>query len=93
MDMSILTLFVPFICMFAAAWRFGSRLSASSGIFVSVLSMGFALVPPSGHGSAVLFELKLIGGIVLLMGIGVIAYRKERGGSPSSQDRLAGDSD
>jgi amino acid transporter len=33
MDMSILTLFVPFICMFGAAWRFGSRVSASSGVF------------------------------------------------------------
>ena len=78
MDMSILTLFVPFIFMFAAAWRFGNRVSASAGIVVSVLSMGFALVPPAGHGSIAAFELKLIGGIVLLMGVGVLAYRGRR---------------
>jgi hypothetical protein len=62
--------------MFAAAWRFGTRVSASAGIVVSVLSMGFALVPPSGHGSAAVFELKLIGGIVLFMGVGMLAYRR-----------------
>jgi hypothetical protein len=78
MDMSILTLFVPFICMFAAAWRFGNRVSAFAGIVVSVLSMAFALVPPAGHGSVAAFELKLIGGIVLLMGVGLLAYRRRR---------------
>jgi glutamate:GABA antiporter len=76
MDMSILTLFVPFICMFAAAWRFGNCVSASAGIVVSVLSMAFALVPPSGHGSAAVFELKLIGGIVVFIGVGMLAYRR-----------------
>jgi amino acid transporter len=90
MDMSILTLFVPIICMFAAAWKFGSRVSASSGILVAVLSMGFALVPPSGHGSVVLFEVKLIGGIVLLMGIGVMAYHRQRRGSRSITGPTAG---
>jgi amino acid transporter len=75
MDMSILTLFVPFICMFAAAWRFRNRVSAVAGIVVSVLSMAFALIPPAGHGSVAAFELKLIGGIVVLMGVGLFAYR------------------
>jgi glutamate:GABA antiporter len=75
MDMSILTLFVPFICMFAAAWRFGNRVSAVAGIVVSVLSMAFALIPPAGHASVAAFELKLIGGIVVLMGVGLFAYR------------------
>ena len=78
MDMSILSLFVPFICMFAAAWKFGSRLSASAGILVSVLSMALALVPPSGHGSVFLFEFKLIGGTVLLMSIGIMVYRRRQ---------------
>ena len=78
MDMSILTLFVPLICMFAAAWRFGNRLSAAPGISVSVLSMALALVPPPEYGSPFLFELKLIGGIVLLMSVGMLIYRKQR---------------
>jgi len=81
MDMSVLTLFFPFITMFAAAWKFGQRLSALAGIAVSLLAMGFALIPPSGHGSVALFELKLIGGALLLMSIGVIAYRKQRTGN------------
>jgi hypothetical protein len=76
MDMSILTLFVPFICMFAAAWRFGNRVSASAGIVVSVVSMAFALVPQSDHGSAAVFELKLIGGILVFMAVGMLAYRR-----------------
>ena len=76
MDMSILTLFFPFICMFAAAWKFGQRRSAFAGIAVSLLAMGFALIPPPGHESVALFELKLIGGTMLLMSIGLVAYRK-----------------
>jgi amino acid transporter len=81
MDMSILTLFVPLICMFAAAWRFGNRLSAAAGISVSVLSMALALVPPPEYGSLFLFELKLIGGIVLLMSVGMMTFRRQRMGS------------
>jgi len=84
MDMSILTLFFPFICMFAAAWKFGQRRSAFAGIAVSLLAMGFALIPPPGHGSVALFELKLIGGTMLLMSIGLVAYRKR------SSDTIAG---
>jgi amino acid transporter len=89
MDMSMLTLFFPFICMFAAAWKFGQRLSAFAGIAVSLLAMGFTLIPPSGHGSVVLFELKLIGGTILLMSIGLIAYRNERTSSQSIAGRRA----
>jgi glutamate:GABA antiporter len=76
MDMSILTLFAPFIFMFAAAWKFGHRGSASAGISVSLVSMAFALVPPAHHSSVAVFELKLVGGIVLLMAIGMLAYRR-----------------
>jgi amino acid transporter len=76
MDMSILTIFVPLICMFAAAWRFGNRLSAAAGISISVLSMASALVPPSEYESLFLFELKVIGGIVLLMSVGMMVYRR-----------------
>ena len=76
MDMSTLTLFVPFICMCAVAWTFGNRVSDAAGIVVAVLSMAFAVVPPPGHGSAALFELKLIGGIVLSIAVEMLAYRR-----------------
>jgi amino acid transporter len=78
MDMSMLTIFVPLICMFAAAWRFGNRLSAAAGIGILVLSMVSALVPPSEYESLFLFELKVIGGIVLLMSVGMMVYRRPR---------------
>ena len=78
MDMSILTIFVPLICMFAAAWKFGKRLSAAAGISISVLSMASALVPPPGYESLFLFESKLIGGIVLLSQHGRFRSRSVR---------------
>ena len=59
----------------AAAWSFGNRVSAFAGIVVSVVSIAFALVPPPGHGWVAAFELKLIGGIVLLMAVGLFALK------------------
>ena len=34
-DMAVITLFIPFLYMFASAWKFGLRLPAASGLFVS----------------------------------------------------------
>ena len=66
-DMTVITYFLPFLYIFGAAWKSGLRWSAASGLSVTVLAIGFSLVPPPGAASVWLFEAKLIGGCVLLI--------------------------
>jgi amino acid transporter len=66
-DMAVITYFIPFLYLFAAAWRFGYRISAASGAAVTALAIALSLVPPAGVHSLWLFEAKLVGGSMLLV--------------------------
>ncbi len=72
-DMTVITYFIPFLYLFAAALRNGWW-SAASGLAVTVAAIGFSLAPPGGVDSAWLFEAKLAGGTLLLIGAGRIAF-------------------
>jgi amino acid transporter len=66
-DLSVITLFIPFLYIFGSAWKFGHRLPAASGFAVSALAIGFSFIPTQDVRSVFLFEAKLIGGCVLLL--------------------------
>jgi len=66
-DITVITYFIPFIYMFAAAWREGLKLSGLSGLFVTVVAIGLSLVPPPEVAAVWLFELKVAGGCALLV--------------------------
>ncbi|BDC51453.1 putative transporter [Bryobacterales bacterium F-183] len=65
-DLMVLTTFVPFLYIFLSSWKAGNRVSAVSGIAVSILAMACSLVPPADTPNVLLFEVKLIGGALLL---------------------------
>jgi amino acid transporter len=65
-DFSVISLFVPFVYLFAAAWKFGQRLPAVCGLFVSVIAIVFSFLPTPDIKSVALFESKLVIGCVLL---------------------------
>jgi amino acid transporter len=67
-DMTVITYFIPFLYLFAAAWKNSRRWSAASGLAVTALSIGLSLIPPEGSGPLWLFELKLAGGCAVLVG-------------------------
>ncbi len=75
-DMTVITLFIPFLYIFAAGWRFGQRIPAACGLGVSLLAIAFSLVPTADVRSVPLFEAKLIGGSVLLLGLARLLYRR-----------------
>ncbi|HOQ47081.1 MAG TPA: APC family permease [Bryobacteraceae bacterium] len=78
-DMTVITYFIPFLYLFAAAIRHGMRAGAVSGLVVTVAAIAFSLVPPAGVESVWLFEAKLLGGCLLLIGAARIAfYRGKR---------------
>jgi amino acid transporter len=78
MDMDIMITFVPFVYIFLSAWRFGQRWSGAAGLFVTLIAMGFALIPPENARSVLLFEFKVIGGSVLLILLGCAMFASSK---------------
>lgn len=76
LDMLVLVTFVPFIYIFAAGWRFSTRLAAISGLAVTLLSIGLSLLPPAGVSSALLYELKVCGGLIVMTIAGLAIYHR-----------------
>jgi hypothetical protein len=66
-DMMVITYFIPFLYLFASAWRYGARPSALAGAAVTMLALVLSLIPPAGIRSLWLFEAKLLGGTLLLI--------------------------
>jgi len=59
-DLTTVTTLVPFLYIFAAAWRCGLRISAACGLAVTALATALAFVPP--EGASWWYEIKLVGG-------------------------------
>jgi amino acid transporter len=75
-DMTVVTTFIPLLYIFLCAWKVGARVTAACGIFTTLCGIGFSLIPPSGTTSVWSFEAKLLGGCVLLVIAGKMAYQK-----------------
>jgi amino acid transporter len=78
MDLTIEATFLPYIYIFLSAWRFGQWASGAAGLLVTLLAMGFALVPPEGTRSVLSFESKALGGSIFLVLLGLLAFRPAR---------------
>ncbi len=74
-NMTVVTTFIPLLYIFLCAWKVGARVTAACGIFTTLCGIGFSLIPPSGT-SVWSFEAKLLGGCVLLVIAGRMAYQK-----------------
>ena len=75
-DLAILSTFLPFVYIFLCAWTYGQRVSAASGLFVTLVAIGLSLVPPPDVASVWLFELKVVGGCALLIALGWLVFRR-----------------
>lgn len=74
-DMTVISLFIPFLYIFGAAWKFGQRLAAASGLCVSAIAIAFSFLPTADIQSVWGFELKLVGGCVLLFVAARLLFR------------------
>jgi len=74
-DLTVVSLFVPFLYLFAAAWKFGQRIAAVCGFVVSSLAIVFSFLPTPDIRSVFWFETKLIGGCILLFVLARVCYR------------------
>jgi glutamate:GABA antiporter len=68
--------FLPYLYMFASAWKAGRRWSASSGIGMTLLAIACSVVPTGEIHNVWLFEGKLAGGTIAVIGSGWVIYRR-----------------
>jgi glutamate:GABA antiporter len=77
-DMTVITYFIPFLYLFGAAARHGLRMTGAVGLLVTAAGIAFSLVPPEGVLSVWQFEAKLVGGCLLVVAAGRIAFARGR---------------
>ncbi|MFL6568729.1 MAG: APC family permease [Chthoniobacterales bacterium] len=94
LDMCLLIYFVPYVYLFAAYIAFcrrnptvkllvpggitGAVIAGIAGIAITIFAMIVALIPPAGTTQIWLHELKLAGGSLFLIALGVVSYRRAR---------------
>ena len=77
-DMTVITTFIPFVYIFAAAWRFGQPVAAALGLAISIAAILLSIVPPPEVASWWLFEAKVIFGCILLASLGRVMFVRNR---------------
>jgi len=75
--------FLPFLYLFASAWKAGARWSATAGIAMTVLAIVCSVVPTAEIHNVWLFEEKLAAGTAAMVFSGWAIYARFRGGLPS----------
>jgi hypothetical protein len=75
-DMMLIVTFIPFIYIFAAGFRFASRIAAVSGLAVTLIAIAFAATPPPEAASAAIFEAKVVGGSVCFALLGWMVFKR-----------------
>ena len=78
-SMMVLGSFTPFLYIFLSAWRAGLRVAPVCGITVTLIALVFTALPTEDVGSVWLFEVKILGGFLLLLGLGRWIFTRPRG--------------
>jgi len=65
-DLTVIATFLPFVYIFASGYKFGQRWAGAVGGLITVLAIILSVVPPPGIASVWIFELKVVGGTILL---------------------------
>lgn len=78
-SLMVITGFIPYLYIFGSSWKAGRRLSAASGLAVTVLALLCSVVPPTEITNVWLFESKLTIGTLAVVISGRLVYLCERG--------------
>jgi amino acid transporter len=76
-SLMVITGFLPYLYVFASAWKAGKRLSAISGTAITVLAILCSLVPTEATDNIWLFEGKLAAGTLAVVAAGWLIYRRK----------------
>ncbi len=87
-DMTVISLFIPFLYLFATAWKFGQKVAALCGFGVSLLAIVFSFLPTADVKSVWMFETKLVGGCIVLFVMGRWCFSHYQAKSLESPERV-----
>jgi amino acid transporter len=65
-DLTVIATLLPFLYIFASGFKFGQRWAGAAGGSITALAIVLSAVPPAGIASVWIFELKVVGGSLLL---------------------------
>jgi amino acid transporter len=68
--------FLPYLYIFASAWKASKRVSAVSGLAITVMAILCAVVPTAEIKNVVIFEAKLAAGTVAVIASAWLLYRR-----------------
>ncbi len=77
-DMTVVVTLIPFVYIFGSGLKFGQRLAGATGGLVSVLAMILSVIPPAGVSSVWVFELKVVGGTLILVYAGHAIFARSK---------------
>jgi APA family basic amino acid/polyamine antiporter len=75
LSLMVLSGFIPYLYLFASAWKAGRHLASVSGIAMTLLTIVSSAVPTGEVRSFWLFEGKLLAGTALMIGTAWLVYR------------------
>ena len=77
-DMTVIVTLIPFVYIFASGMKFGQRWAGTTGAIVSAIAIVLSAIPPPGVASVWLFELKVVGGTLLLVLAGRVIFARSQ---------------
>lgn len=77
-DLTVIVGFLPYLYMFASAWKARKWFSAIAGSAVSLLAIACSIVPPPEVTKIALFEAKLAIGTAAAIASGWLLYRRNK---------------
>jgi glutamate:GABA antiporter len=83
-DLTVIATFIPFVYIFASGFKFGQRWAGAIGGLITILAVILSIVPPPGVASIWIFELKVVGGTILLAAVARPIFVRGRERSPLS---------
>ena len=75
-SMMVITGFIPYLYIFASAWKARRRISAACGLSITVLALLCSVVPSSEINNIYLYEGKLLIGTLGVIGSGWVLYSR-----------------
>jgi amino acid transporter len=77
-DMTVIVTLIPFVYIFTSGMKFGQRWAGATGALVSAIAIVLSAIPPPGVASVWLFELKVVGGTLLLVLAGRVIFARSQ---------------
>ena len=75
-SLMVIVTFIPYLYIFASAWRAGKRVSALSGFVSTLIVIVFSFLPTADIRNAWLFEGKILGGTIAVIAAARLFHRR-----------------